>query len=108
MHHQIERAAIAKSYSCEMTNVARRQPADTERFGEPHDRTSQMRAAALLVATEQLALVPALNRQRSRRAAKYHGPRHFPHGISDSLTTFPRLYASFAGIRLAPLLHATP
>lgn len=39
MRHQIERAAIAKSYSCEMTNVARRQPVDTERFRERHDRT---------------------------------------------------------------------
>lgn len=39
MNHQLERAAVAESNGCKVTQVARCQSADAERFGEGHDRT---------------------------------------------------------------------
>ena len=38
MHHQLKRAAITKSNGRKVADVARRQPADAERFRECHDR----------------------------------------------------------------------
>ena len=38
MNHQVERAAVAKSNSGEMTHVARRQATDAERLGERYNR----------------------------------------------------------------------
>ena len=38
MNDQLEGAAVAQSNGREVTHVARRQPANTERFGERHNR----------------------------------------------------------------------
>lgn len=71
MDGQLERTPVAESHCGEVTDVSRRNARQSQILGERHNRRvheseaevgvlSQMIAAALASATEQLAFVPAL------------------------------------------------
>jgi len=63
MHYQLERAAIVKSNSGEVTHVARCQPADAERFNERHDRA-----------------VHETEVEIGEQSVHFHGPRKLTNG----------------------------